>query len=62
MAKRLKDQNAIDLRIKARGKDKALADEALAELRRRVTNLRGGIIPEWELEARGRDPKKWVLV
>lgn len=60
--KRLRDRNAIDLRITARGRDKDAAALAVAELKRRVGNLRGAVIPEWELAARGRDPRRWELI
>lgn len=59
--KRMVDYNAIELRIRANGKDKAIAAEAKAELRRRVDNLRGAVIPEWEKALRGRDPSKWAV-
>lgn len=60
--RRLRDKNAIDLRIAARGKDQVVAAEALAELRRRVGNLKDGVIPGWELEARGPFPAQWELI
>lgn len=62
MAKKMSDKIGIDLRIAARGKDKERAVEAEAELRRRVGNLRGAVIPEWEKRDRGRDPRKWAVV
>jgi hypothetical protein len=62
MAKRMQDKIGIDLRIAARGKDKERAAEAEAELRRRVGNLRGGVIPEWEKRDRGPDPSNWAVV
>lgn len=62
MAKRIQDYNGIELRIRARGKDKALAAEAKTELRRRVGNLRGAVVPEWEKAIRGRDPREWAVV
>lgn len=62
MAKKMKDRIAIDLRITARGKDEQRAAEAKAELRRRIGNLRGAVIPEWEKAERGPDPSKWAVV
>lgn len=60
--KRLREKNPIELRIAARGKDQTVAADALAELRRRVDNLRGAVIPDWELRQRGPDPAKWELL
>jgi hypothetical protein len=60
--KRMVDYNGIDLRIRARGKDKAAAAAAKVELRRRIGNLRGGVIPAWELEARGPEPTRWDVL
>lgn len=62
MAKAMKDRIGIDLRIAARGKDAKVAAEAKAELRRRINNLDGALIPEWEKALRGRDPSKWAVV
>lgn len=62
MPKKMKDKIGIDLRITARGKDKEAAAKAKAELRRRVGNLRGAVIPEWEKAERGPDPSKWAVV
>lgn len=62
MAKPMKDLNGIDLRLAARGRDKQRAAVARAELRRRIGNLRGGVIPEWEKRERGSDPSKWAVV
>jgi len=36
-------------------------EEAMVELRRRLSNLTGAVIPEWERKARGRDPRRWKL-
>lgn len=58
----LRHKNAIDLRITVRGRDPETSRQALAELRRRVGNLRDAVIPAWELEARGPDPVRWELV
>lgn len=60
--RRLRDKNAIDLRIAARGKDQVVAAQALAELRRRVDNLKDGLIPAWEFAARGPIPARWELI
>lgn len=60
--RRLRDKNAIDLRIAARGKDQVVAAQALAELRRRVGNLKGGVIAPWEFAERGSAPAQWELV
>lgn len=62
MAKRIKDKIGIDLRITAGGRDKDAARQAKAELRRRVGNLSGAVIPEWEKKLRGPDPSKWSVV
>lgn len=31
-------------------------------VKRRIGNLRGGVIPEWEKALRGPDPDKWAVV
>lgn len=62
MPKRMKDKIGIDLRITARGRDKEAAAKAKAELKRRVGNLRGGVIPAWEKELRGPDPSRWDVL
>jgi hypothetical protein len=62
MAKKMKDKIAIDLRVTARGRDKEAAAKAKAELRRRIGNLRGGVIPDWEKAERGPDPSRWAVV
>lgn len=60
--KRPIDRTGIELRQRAREGTLAQKREARAELRRRLGNLRGAVIPDWEREARGADPAKWDLV
>lgn len=61
--KALADQTCGELRMHARStRSPERKRELLAELRRRVANLRGAVIPVWEREARGADPDKWDLL
>lgn len=62
ISKRIKAKGGIDLRIIARGRDKSAAAEAEAELKRRLGNLRGAVVPEWELAARGPHVLKWAVL
>jgi hypothetical protein len=59
--KRMKDKIGLDLRIIANGKDQQQAALAKAEFRRRVRNLAGAVIPEWEKAIRGPDPSRWKI-
>ena len=61
-AKRLEDMGGIDLRIRARGKDKEVARAAEAELKRRLGNLRGAVVPEWEKAQRGPNYLLWAVL
>jgi hypothetical protein len=56
------DYNGIELRIRAKSSDPETKRTARAELRRRIGNLRGGVIPAWEKQLRGDDPSKWAVV
>ena len=61
--KALKDQSCGELRMHARGtRSPDRKRELLGELRRRVRNLRGAIIPGWERAERGADPERWDLL
>ncbi len=60
--KKLRERTAPELRRRAREGTAAQKREALAELRRRVGNLRNAVIPAWERALRGPDPSKWELV
>lgn len=50
-----------ELRRRCREEDGEQGEAAMAELKRRVENLRGAVIPEWERAARGKDPRRWKL-
>lgn len=61
MAKSMRDHNGIELRIAARNSTGPKGEAAIAELERRLRNLAGGVIPAWELEARGPVLALWKL-
>lgn len=58
----IKDVGGIDLRIRARGKDREAAEAARRELKRRLKNFEKACVPEWEKELRGPDPLCWEVV
>lgn len=60
--KKLKDTGGIELRIRARGKDRTAAVAAHRELKRRLKNFEKACVPEWEKELRGPDPLDWEVV
>jgi len=65
LTKRPLDYGPDELRQHARGEatggDRTSANEAKLELERRRDNLRNAVIPDWEREARGTDPREWAL-
>jgi len=61
--KALRDQTCGELRMHARHtRSPDRKRELLGELRRRVRNLRGAVIPAWERAERGADPADWDLL
>lgn len=60
--KGLLERTGFELRRQAREGSAETKREARAELGRRRDNLRGAVIPAWELALRGPDPAKWDLV
>lgn len=60
--KRMLDYNGNELRERAKSRRRETRDDALTELERRRDNLRGAVVPAWELEARGSKVDEWELV
>lgn len=58
----LRELSGPELRTRGKQSRGAPRAEILAEAGRRRDNLRDAVIPEWELELRGRDPHGWDLL
>lgn len=56
---------ALTLKRRARGDEPGIpqesTDEARAELRRRLGNLKDAVVPDWEKAARGAVVARWRL-
>lgn len=61
--KRMLEYNGNELKERAKSRRGQAREDALGELERRRNALRDcGVIPEWELEARGPNIDEWELV
>jgi hypothetical protein len=59
--KRLLERTGGELRERIRHLRGEGRQDAIAELERRRGNLRGAVVPAWELEARGENVDEWEL-